>query len=323
MSLLTRLLVTNAIVLTAAVAVLALTPATVSHPVDVHEVAVLVAGLAAVVVLNMFLLGRSFAPLRRLSAAMDQVDHLRPGPRIPVYGDDEEIVRLTDAFNRMLDRLDEERVGSWRRAVQAQERERHRVAQELHDEVGQSLTAMKLLLSRASKATSPEERDQLLAETGEITSATLAEVREIARRLRPEALDELGLQNALAALAKRSGSYGSLTVESRLGKGLPALTGETEVVLYRIAQEALTNVLRHAGASRASVGLDVEDGTLVLTVSDNGRGLNGTNAGSGIKGMRERALTIGAELTLSERPEGGAEVRLVLPLDPVRESVPA
>jgi len=133
---------------------------------------------------------------------MRRVGPLRPGRRIPVYGQEVEIVELTRAFNEMLDRLEAERQDSASRSIRAQESERRRVARELHDEVGQSLTAVVLQIDRLSRLVDGEMQTEL-AETREQARSSLEDVRDIARRLRPEALDDLGLANALASLANR------------------------------------------------------------------------------------------------------------------------
>ena len=321
MSLLKRVLLVNCGVLLAAAVALASTPATVSSPIALQEAVVIVAGLSMLVVANLFLLRRAFTPLQRLTELMGQVDHLRPGLRIPSYGGGAELAELTAAFNQMLDRLEAEQQASWQRAIEAQEGERLRVAQELHDEIGQSLTALKLLLSRAQRG-SPGDSADAVAEAEQITETTLSEVREIARRLRPEALDELGLANALAVLADRTASYAGLSIERRLEPELPPLSRHIEIVVYRVAQESLTNVIRHAGASRAMLDLNPDGASLVLRVSDDGRGLDGAAPGHGIKGMHERALTIGGELSVAPADEGGTEVRLRVPLETAAPGTP-
>jgi two-component system sensor histidine kinase UhpB len=309
-SLLARVTTVNVVVLVGAGAGLIVTPATVSDPVALEEVVFLLAGVAALVVANLFLLRRAFAPLRRLTAAMGRVDHLRPGLRIPAYDGGEEIVNLTHAFNEMLDRLEAERRSGWQRAADAQESERRAVARELHDEVGQSLTALKLLLARASRAVG-RDSDEALDEAGNIVDQTLSDVREIVRRLRPEALDELGLRNALAALAKRLSQHGGLRIESELDPELPWLDPDVELVIYRVAQESLTNVLRHSGASKAVMSLAAQDGEVQLVVSDDGHGLQDAAPGNGITGMKERALGLGGQVEVTASSAlGGAEVRL-------------
>jgi two-component system sensor histidine kinase UhpB len=301
----------NASVLIVAGGALIFTPATVSDPVALEEVVELVAGVAVLVIANLFLLRRAFTPMRRLTAVMARVDHLRPGLRIPVYGAGDEIESMTRAFNEMLDRLEAERRSGWQRAAEAQESERTAVARELHDEVGQSLTALKLLIARASR--DDGGRDEALNEARQLTDQTISDVREIARRLRPEALDELGLQNALAALARRNSLHAGIPIDWRLDRTMPGLDQDAELAVYRIAQESLTNVLRHANPSTVRVELHGTDGQVVLVVTDDGIGLRGAPAGNGIKGMKERALSLGGELTVRERPAGGTEVRLTLP----------
>ena len=301
----------NAAVLVVAGGALIFTPATVSDPVALEEVVELVAGVAVLVIANLFLLRRAFTPLRRLTEVMARVDHLRPGLRIPVYGGGDEIESMTRAFNEMLDRLEAERRSGWQRAAEAQESERTAVARELHDEVGQSLTALKLLIARASR--DDGGRDEALDEARQLTDQTISDVREIARRLRPEALDELGLQNALAALARRNSLHAGIAVDWKLDSTMPELDEDAELTVYRIAQESLTNVLRHANASTVRLELHSTDGEVVLVVADDGIGLRGAPAGNGIKGMKERALSLGGQLAVRERSVGGTEVRLTLP----------
>jgi two-component system, NarL family, sensor histidine kinase UhpB len=315
-SLLSRILTVNALVLVAAAVGLALTPATVSTPIALQEVVVLVAGISAMLVVNLFLVRRSFAPLRRLSEMMGQVEPLAPGVRIPVYGEDEEIVRLTAAFNAMLERLERERRHSLRRLLAAQEGERERVARELHDEIGQSLTALLLHLQRILREAPPELREDL-DEVREATRATLEEVREVARRLRPEVLDDLGLPEALAALCNRLRDQSGFEIAWRVDQDLPPFSPEVELVVYRVAQEALTNALRHSGGTAVRLELVGGGSRNVLIVRDDGRGLaQGAANGAGLQGIRERAVMIQASCGVRTHPEGGTEVRLTFPSRP-------
>ena len=132
-SLLWRVSLTNAAVLAAAFAALILSPATVSFPIAAHEALVLAGGLAGTLTLNLWLLRRAFSPLKRLSEVMHRIDPLSPGLRVPVYGDDAEVVAMASAFNDMLDRLERERSVSARRSLHAQEEVRRRIELELHD----------------------------------------------------------------------------------------------------------------------------------------------------------------------------------------------
>ncbi|MET9599573.1 MULTISPECIES: sensor histidine kinase [unclassified Streptomyces] len=310
MSLYWRIFLLNAAVLVTAVLLL-FGPVTVSTPVLLGEAVVLLAGLAAMLIANAVLLRIGLAPLGRLTRAMSAVDLLRPGSRARVEGPGE-VAGLTTSFNAMLGRLEAERAGSTARALSAQEAERRRIAQELHDEVGQTLTAVLLQLKHvADRAPAPLREE--LHQVQETTRTSLDEIRRIARRLRPGVLEELGLHSALRALTAEFTS-GSLTVRHVIGPGVPRLDDAAELVVYRVAQEALTNAARHAGASTVEVHLSGgPDGSVRLLVRDDGRGIGRTGEGAGIQGMRERALLIGAELAIGDGPRGGTDVQLDVP----------
>jgi len=312
MSLFWRVYAVNAVVLAVAAVVLVLTPATVSFPVVLTEAAVLTVGIAALLTINLALLRRIFRPLRRLTAFVREVDPLEPGSRAPSGSADAEIAELTDAVNDMMERLETERRDSARRALGAQERERLRIARELHDEVGQALTAVMLELEHAAGRTGPAAAGEL-AQTREEVRAALENVREIARRLRPEALDDLGLPAALRSLVSAFERRTAIRVERDIGSP-GTLTEEQELVAYRIAQEALTNASRHSGATAARVELGAEGTGAVLTVEDDGRGFDRRRAtrGAGLRGMRERAVLAGARLEVESEPGRGTRVRLRL-----------
>lgn len=305
-----RVFGTNAGILTAIFLGLALTPATVYSPFPLHLEGLLsVGGLGVLLTINFMLMRQAFAPLDRLTRFMGRVDPLRPGQRIPAYGHAREVEELTRAFNDMLDRLEKERRESGRRELAAQEDERRRLARELHDEIGQRLTGLLLHLEYVL-GTAPPETQQRLLTMREAAREALEEVGDVARRLRPPALDDLGLASALAALTERLAEQAPFPIGRSVAGDLPPLNPETELVLYRIAQEGLTNALRHANASRADISLRGTPTGVVLTVTDDGRGLNGAAEGPGIAGMRERAILIGGDFEVVERPAGGVEVRL-------------
>ena len=311
-SLLWRLLATNAAVIGAATLFLSLSPARVPSPGSFESVLALGAGMSAMVAANLFLLRRALSPLRRLTELMHRVDLLTPGERIPVFGHDTELMELAQAFNEMLERLERERRESTGRAVAAEEQERRRIARELHDEIGQGLTAALLQLETATKA-APPELEPKLSGAMESVRGSLEEARALASRLRPEALDDLGLVSALSSLSKRLAEQTGIDILLDLSSDLPKLTQEDEIVVYRVAQEALTNVLRHARATRAEVGLESRDGAVRLSVVDDGVGLGRSAAGGGMRGMRERALLIGAKLEVESGKTAGVAVRLYVP----------
>ena len=165
-----------------------------------------------------------------------------------------EVAELSVAFNDMLDRLERERRDSARRALDAQEEERRRMARELHDEIGQTLTGVVLQLETLER-TAPEELRAPLRSLEASARAAIEEVRELVRRLRPEALDDFGLRSALVSLGSELAEHSGLRVSPRLAGELPALSKEDELVVYRVAQESLVNVMRHARATRAELSL--------------------------------------------------------------------
>jgi two-component system sensor histidine kinase UhpB len=311
-----RIFLLNALVLVAAAALL-LGPVTVSTPVLLTEAVVLAAGLAAMLLANAVVLRMALNPLQRLTRAMTTTDLLRPGPR-PEAGGQHEIAESINAFNAMLDRLEAERTMSAGRALAAQEAERHRIARELHDEVGQTLTAVLLELRSIADHAPPRVRDEL-HQAQETTRASLDEIRRIARRLRPGVLEELGLPSALKALTAEV-STPELSVHHRIAADLPPMGHDTELVLYRVAQESLTNAARHSGARHAEITLDRTPTGVEMRTRDDGHGIGPAPEGSGIRGMRERALLIGADLSVGPGPGGGTEVRLAVPVRDDRRS---
>jgi len=306
-----RIVLINGLVFTVGTLVLALSPATVSSPVLLTEIPVLIVGLAVILAANALLLRRSLAPIDALTTVMERVDLLRPTGRLAERGNGD-LTHLIGTFNAMIDRLEAERTASSAHALAAQEGERQRIARELHDEIGQSLTAVLLALKR-SLDRAPDDLREELHTVQETVRGSLDEVRNVARRLRPGVLEDLGLQSALSALVAEFTESTGVPVVRTPGGALPDLDGAVELVLYRIAQEGLTNVARHAHASRVELCLGVAGGSVTLRIIDDGGG-GLIREGAGIRGMRERALLIGAELVISSAPGGGTEVRLTAPV---------
>ena len=229
-SLFWRVFAINAAVLVAAVAVLALSPATVSSRINAGEVALLGVGVAGVLAVNLLALRRVFGPLEQLTALMLRVDPLAPGQRIEIERQAAEVAELSLAFNEMLDRLERERRDSARRALDAQEDERRRMARELHDEIGQTLTGVVLQLETL-EARAPEELRAELRSLEAAARAGIEEVRDLVRRLRPEALDDFGLRSALVSLGSGLAEHSGLRVLPRLDGDLPTLSPEDELVV--------------------------------------------------------------------------------------------
>lgn len=303
-----RLFIPNATVLSVACVVLILEPANGRIP-------ALVGGLAAMLGVNLLLMHRAVRPLTRLTALMRRVDPLHPGERIPLLGPSSEVTVLVEAFNDMLDRLEAERRESGLRALNEREGERRRLAAELHDEIGQTLTAAALQVQRLADRATDDLHDDAIA-VRQTIFATIEDVRALARQLRPEALDALGLVPALTNLVERLAEQTGMRFERDLDRDLPALGPDAELVVYRIAQEAITNAIRHAGAETISVALRRTGRTVRLEIRDDGRGIGGARGdGTGLRTMRERALTIGAELEVAAPDGRGTAVRLAVAVE--------
>jgi two-component system, NarL family, sensor histidine kinase UhpB len=313
--LLWRVFAINATLLALATLLLALTPVTIHASIAVAEAIDLVAALVVMLAANLLLLRHTLGPIDRLVERMRTVDLLRPGQRL-VAGGGIEATELTRAFNEMLERLETERRESGQRALRAQEGERLRIARGLHDEVGQVLTGVLLQLDSLRDADEPT-RASGIDETKQSVRQALEEVRRIARELRPEMLEHLGLESALTELSRKFADQSGIHVERRFAEGLPPLSDEAEIAVYRVAQESLTNVARHADATHVDLTLEPGVQSVVLRIADDGRGLPETSASpngqSGLRGMRERAMLVGGALAIKRSHDGGVEVRLEVP----------
>ena len=302
----------NGVVLCAATAVLLVSPARVSRRVVVSEALVLAVGLVLVLVVTAVLLRGALAPVDRVIREMATVRLGGEGRRLDAEGDGPG-AQLVRSYHAMLERLESERRSSSARALAAQEAERDRVARELHDQVGQSLTVVLLGLKQLEERAPAELRAEL-ALLRESARTGLDDVRRVARELRPGVLDDLGLQAALAALANDVAAHGGPTVRRTVAPGLPELGHDAEVVVYRVAQEALTNVVRHADAERVDLSLLRVGPEVVLEIADDGRGIPpGASSGTGLVGMRDRAALVGAAVELHSG-DRGTTVRLRVPL---------
>jgi two-component system sensor histidine kinase UhpB len=293
-----------------------------ADPIDGPEMTVVVIALllAAVVGLtvNLVMTRRRLAPLERLIEEMEKVDLSRPGPVLPRsidgVGETEEVARIELAFLRMMERLEAERRRAGSAALQAQEQERARVARDLHDEVNQSLTGL-LLRLEAAREGAPPELEAELAETKALANQAMQELLSLARQLRPTALDDLGLTAAIAGQVEQL-SRGEIEAEFAAEGDFSGLDDDTQLVVYRVAQEALSNATRHSGAARIVVTLrHGGDSGVALDIADDGRGFafDESEGGLGIAGMRERALLIGGELSIESRPDRGTTVHLTVP----------
>jgi signal transduction histidine kinase len=198
-----------------------------------------------------------------------------------------------------------------RRGIDAQELERKRLARELHDETGQALTSILLGLKSVRAAESDDEAAQAEAQLRELVVQALQDVRALAVELRPTALDDFGLVPALERLVGTFEERSGISAELQASLAGPRLPPELETAMYRVVQEGLTNVVKHAGAGHVSVVLARRDGGVSVVVEDDGRGFASDDVRDdalGIVGMRERLALVGGTLTVESTPESGTSV---------------
>jgi two-component system sensor histidine kinase UhpB len=278
-----------------------------------REAVVLALAIAATLLGNWLLLHRRFEPLDLLISSMEAIDLSNPQQRQTTTRrfDSAEVRRLDAALEKMITRLEAERLDAGRAAVQAQERERRRIAQDLHDEVNQALTAVSLRL-QASIERAPVELQRELTETKRLSSQAMEELLMLARKLRPAVLDDHGL---IPALHSQVGDFADQTgIRARFSAGgtIPQLSPEQQLVIYRVTQESLSNIAQHAGARKVDVELSFV-GRTVLRVDDDGCGFSQPrNGGLGLSGMRERALLVGGHLTIFSELGRGTRVELTI-----------
>jgi len=206
-----------------------------------------------------------------------------------------------------------------RHSIAASERERRRWARELHDETLQGLGGLQMLLSSALRSSRGDtELAEAVRKAVEQLTAEIGALRALITELRPAALDQLGLVPAIETLAQRTASQHNLTVETNIELGFESrdlLEPDTESSLYRLTQEALTNVIKHAAASRVEIALEHRDDAVQLRVSDDGRGFEPQhdNGGFGLIGMRERVSLAGGRLDIRSSPGEGTTLEARLP----------
>ena len=326
--LLTQILTINLLMVTAAIFVASLASGLdLSIQAQRWQFAVLAGAWLLTFMVNWWLLRRKFAPLDNLLEAMEQADLSKPGRRLSIdaklAGESTDVVRLAASFNKMLDRLERERVRSGERVLRAQEEERKRVARDLHDEVNQALTALLLRIEAAIQDAPPGLVEEL-KETKQLANRAMEELLDLARQLRPTALDDHGLVAALRANVREFDRRGPARASFWAAPDVKTLPTEAQVVAYRVAQEAMNNAGRHANAQRIDVSLgDAGPAAVRLQISDDGCGFSVPapegSSGLGLSGMRERALLVGGTLTIDSRPGMGTTVILELPVQTAEE----
>ena len=261
-------------------------------------------GLSMLLVLlvNMLMLRRRFSPLDELIVRIEAIDPADPGEfAMPAPNEAaEEVDRLASSFRRMLARIDTERRRSGRLVLRAQEEERGRLARDLHDEVNQS---------------APPGVEDELAEVKRLVNQAMDELLKLARQLRPSALDDHGLTSAIVSQVRRFSAQTGVRADVRTSGEPVGLESDQEIAAYRFAQEALSNVAQHAGATHVEVEMTVNGSRLELTVRDDGCGFDteAESPGIGLMGMAARARLVGAQLQVDSNPGGGTALTLQVP----------
>lgn len=284
-----------------------------------------VLGVILSVIVNWLVLRAAFRPLTSLGRVAEAVrrGNLSARAESTPFGDPQ-VAHLAETFNGTLDELEQDRaqlrsVAS--QVINAQEEERKRISRELHDDTAQVLFAQLLRLT-ALKGSPNEEIRATAGTLEEMTVEALEGVRRLALELRPPALDDLGLQAALADLAQRFSEQLGMPIDYQARGPRGRLPPEVELILYRVAQEALTNVAKHARATHAWIDLDHGPADVTLSVRDDGRGFDsavetrrdGRGLGLGLFGMAERVALVGGSFSIWSRPDRGTEIFAFLPL---------
>jgi signal transduction histidine kinase len=278
-------------------------------------------GLSLIV--NFALVYVALRPLTDLEAAAARVSAGDMEARVPPsILADRDMARVGTTLNGLLDRLIEDRARVRRLAAQVisvQDEERARVARELHDSTAQILAAIMLQLGVASRESSSPALDARIATLRELAAEALEEVRSLSHTMHPRVLDDLGLAAALEWIARQTSDQESFDVEVVAEEGHPPIPAPLASVLYRVAQEALRNAARHAGASRVEIFLQREPGRATLEVADDGRGFDVRRAeerrpGMGLFSMRERVGLVNGSLRVESSPGQGTRVLASVPL---------
>ena len=308
------------------IVVVALTAALALHGPDARDREMLVViglALAASFAINLALVTLALRPLRSLEAVAERVRQGDLEARVvasPLA--DRNVQRVGDALNLLLDELVADRARIRRLAsevIRAGDAERARLAHELHDSTAQTISAVVMQLAAAARDSSDPGLAARLAAIKAAALDALEEVRLLSITVHPRVLDDLGLPAALNHLARESGLRAGLEVGVEAPPAAPTLPRDRASVLYRVAQEAVANALRHGAPSRVRIRLDVAEHAAMLEVTDDGSGFNAAATahdapGLGIFSMRERAALVGGSFELVSRPGDGTRVRVTVPI---------
>jgi two-component system sensor histidine kinase UhpB len=293
----------------------------------------MVLGTALSLLVNYLVLKAAFQPLAALERTVLEVRRGNLGARATAGAVHDPLLQeFTSTLNAMLDTLERDRQqlqALSSQVIDAQEAERKRIARELHDETAQNLTSLLVRLRILERAADPAAVRACTAELRELTLKALEEVRNMARELRPTVLDDLGLVAAAQSYTEHCAELLGFGVTFHAENFPRRLAPQVELVLYRVIQEALTNVARHANAQHVSVVLAEQGGYAVATIRDDGVGfdveavLSSKERGLGLFGMQERMALVGGRLQIHAGPGRGAQVRAEVPIEAFPAAVTA
>jgi two-component system sensor histidine kinase UhpB len=275
------------------------------------------------VAFNFILLQIAFRPLMDLGKVMNRVQAGERSLRAPITGLDPQADLLARTFNGMLETIDDANRLRVTQTLNAMEEERKRIARELHDETSQVLTSLLISLAILEESTETQEARDRIAETRVLAHQTLRAIRNLSIDLRPTALDDLGLMPALRWYIKEYQKKFPIVVEFQASGFKERLPAEMETVLYRIVQESLTNIAKHAQASKVKIHLQEGREEISATITDDGRGFDiailqkapGANQerGWGLLGMHERAQLLDGTFSIVSTPGKGTQIKVEIP----------
>jgi two-component system sensor histidine kinase UhpB len=298
-----------------------------SFPTDIHYELIgffAIFGILLSFFVNKWVLRRALSPLDRLQTTLDRVREGKTKVKVRLGSvSDEQFDRLAETFNQMLHEHEQharQMEQLPRQILQAQEEERQRLARELHDEAAQALTSLLVRLRLLERAQTPEQAQEQVQELRQLTAQALEEVRRVALDLRPTILDDLGLGPALEWRVDEFKQANSIQASVKIEPLQQRLPRDLELALYRVGQESLSNVARHAQAQHVAVSLWRDRGTICLEICDDGLGFDpatltlNPGCGLGLLGMRERMAMIEGSLNIASRPGQGTKITARVPL---------
>lgn len=295
-----------------------------------------VGGILISLTINFLIVIAALRPLRDLGRLAERLQSGDSFGEAPVLSNpDPYTIRLADTLQSLFIQLEarnRELRALSERAINTQEEQRRAIARSLHDETGQALSMLIIQLDRIDERLSPRERElkQQLAEARALASASLTELRRILSGLRPAILDDLGLASAIRWYARTHLEQAGIITEVKTPPTLPDLLPELATTLFRISQEAVNNIERHAGARSAQIVLTVGEGQMRLLVEDDGKGFDPQRASwdavelqrLGLLGMRERAELLGGQVRIDSAPGKGTRLEVTIPLGETRGKNP-